>query len=188
MPSFNSITSVTAFAAGGTLAGIGGYRHASRVGMDTEDRLGFTTSSVIAGGAAGYMFKQIGPKRLGQFATGAYNAARFTGKAAMANPLRSLANRVDKTATGRKILDATGIGRGAKAFKGMGGPVAALAMLALGIGAVAYSARSNPKVDAYSSSDGTGGTEYNSQSMKERMGLIGATGDVVFGLNNSRHG
>lgn len=188
MPSVTAIGTMAAAAGGGVFGGLAGWRKSGREGMDSEDRAGFTASSIVAGTAAGYGLNKIGLRRLGQMGKGMYGGARLASKAAMANPVRSLLNRADATSIGKKALDITGIGRKSVAFKGAGGSMAAIAMAAIGVGAIAYGARSNPKTNAYASPDGSGGTDYNTQSVKERMGLMGATGDMVFGLNNARHG
>jgi hypothetical protein len=72
--------------------------------------------------------------------------------------------------------------------KGMRGPLGLLAMFVGGTAAVAYGSRSNPKPVAYSSTNEYGETEYNTTSVKERMSMLGAAGNMVFGLNNMRHG
>lgn len=79
------------------------------------------------------------------------------------------------------------LGIGAGIPKGMRGPVAALAMLALGVGAVAYSSRSNPETAAYASRDDYGETQYKDTSVRDRMSMLNASGNMVFGLHNLRH-
>lgn len=182
MPSINALASMATMGIGGGLAGrMAWKRSASNPELDSEDRLAYTTSATGIGAAGALAFKSIGLKNISNLATTGNPIG--LGRSLMFNPIRSLR----KFPIGKKSLDFIGIGRGASAFKGMGGPIAAIAALAGGVGAIAYTARSNPSTMAYAESD-YGETQYNQQSVKERMGLMGASGDMVFGLNNMRHG
>jgi hypothetical protein len=170
MPSVSAMSIMTGAALGGAVAGRAGWRHSGRnPDLDKEDRFALTTSSVIAGVAGGAVLGKIG---LGNLTMGA-------------------------KAAGRGMM---GIGRAAKgigpAARSMGagkapwlkGPMKPLALLAAGVGLLAYGARSQTPTSAYASRDEAGGREYNQHSVKERMSMMGVTGEMVFGMNNTRHG
>ena len=182
MPSIASLGTI-AFAGGGAAAGgLLGYRHASgREDFDLQDKLGFSASSAIAGASGGLALRYIG---LGRASSGLGIAAKGITKGTgllMANPARSLMRKMGRTEFGLNAIP--------KRVRGLG----AVGLTAVaGVAAIAYSSRSNPPVTAYASDDQVGGTDYNSapqgMTMREKMSMIGASGDMIFGLNNSRHG
>ncbi len=186
MPNWGNVgIAASAIAGAGITARIAWNRSARNKNMDTEDRAAYSTMWGLTGTGIGLgaygMATNPGAATRGLQMLGI--AAKGTYKAATWNPLRSLAN----TAVGKRI----GIGQGFRNFTGArGGVMAGLAILAGGVGAMAYGARKNPQTTAYASRDQRGGgTTYESpSSVKERMGMLGAAGDMVFGLNNARHG
>jgi len=185
VPSISAMKTIGALAGGGLLAGYAGWRSSGRnPNMDTEDRLAFTGSSVIAGAAAGLALRGIGMRGLGAMAKAGGKAARMGYKAASFSPVERMLGKT----TARKL----GIGAGFGAYKGHGGTVGLLALMAAGVGATAYNARKNPQPIARASREDAGMAEVGpmprNNGMRERAGLLGATGDMVFGLNNMRHG
>lgn len=176
MPGIGAMKTGVALGGGVGLGGLLGWRAAQRdESMDTTDRFGYTASAAVAGGTGALALKTLGLGRLGKYGTSAMKGANYASKTLMWNPLKGA---VGKPGT-------MGFGKGIP--KGVGGPMAALAMFAVGVGAVAFGARSRPQTTAYGSNE-YGETQYNRQSVKERMGMMGAVGDMVFGLNNARHG
>src|SRR5271165_6238206 len=174
---------IGALAGGGLLAGYAGFKSSGRnPNMDTEDRLAFTGSSIIAGAAAGLALRGLGLRGMGAIAKAGGKAAGMGYKVAKFSPVERMLGKT----TARKL----GIGAGFSAYKGHGGTVGLLALLAAGVGATAYNARSNPQPISRASRDEGGFGEVNplSRNTRERAGLLGATGDMVFGLNNMRHG
>lgn len=180
MISFGAVKTMAAFGGGVALAGNYGWNRAKNDdSLDISDKLGFATSFAAAGGASALALKTIGLGRLtkvGALTTaGASKAAGLAYKAK--NPLLPLLTKV-------------GGGKGFGSFNHSWGPIGALAMFAAGVGAVAYSSRSNPQVSAQAYSE-DGETRYqlgNDRPVKGRMESMNALGDMVFGLNNSRHG
>lgn len=178
MPSISNLKTIAGMSAGAGLGGFGGYKYArGRDDFDTEDKLGFAASSAIAGAAGGLALRAIGLGRLGSMAGGTAKAGAFTGKMLMANPARSIMRKMGRQNFGYKSIP--------KPIR-TAGLIGATAVA--GIAAIAYSSRSKPQTSAYASQDEYGETQYSAQSTRERMGMLGATGDMVFGLNNSRHG
>lgn len=178
MPSFNALSAMAAVAAGGVIGGYLGYRHSQRDPSirDNGDTLGFSASAAIAGSASALALKTVGLSKLGMAAKNVGSGANKVSRALMYHPLRDFA-------------EARGVKFGFKTIpKAMRTPLAALAFLAGSVGAIAYSTRNTPDTSAYGSRDQSGNTQYNVQSLKERMGMMGASGDLVFGLNNMRHG
>lgn len=94
-------------------------------------------------------------------------------KAAMWNPVKSFMARKGNP-----------MGIGAGIPKGKGGTIGMLAMLAGGIGAIAYGAASQEQPVAGYAYEENG--TYS--STRQRLDMMGADGNVVFGLNNMRHG
>ncbi len=169
MPSINAIATMAAMAGGAAVLGGAAWKHSGKdESMDTSDRAGYTGSAVIAGAGGGLALKAIGLRNLGKMAGKAATGANYARKALMSNP----------TGAGLKRIP-----------KGAGKPLAMLALLSASVGAIAYGSRSSKLQNTTNASrDGTSGTEYNTRPIKERMTMMGATGDMVFGLNNMRHG
>lgn len=184
MPSIGTMKTIGALAGGGLLAGYLGFRSSSRnPNMDTEDRLAFTTSSVIAGATAGLALRGLGMRRIGQIAQFGGKAARMGAKVAAFSPVERMLGKT----TARKL----GIGAGFGAYKGHGGTVGLLALMVAGVGATAYNVRKNPQPISRATREDSGYPNISpigGMGIRERAGLLGATGDIVFGLNNTRHG
>lgn len=144
--------------------------------MDTSDRAGSVTMSAALGGVAGAGASYIGFKNLAKGAAfaGSFGAkaAYGTGKMMTANPIRTAMRGL-----GRKSFGIPSV---------MKGPLGLLALTAISIGAVAAGSRNRVGVETEDQAqrDNFG----RGSSVKERAGMLGATGDMVFGLNNQRHG
>lgn len=174
MFSTNAMKIMAGAAAGGVGAGMLGRKHAANdPDMDTEDRFAFTTSSVIAGIAGGALLGKIG---IGNLAKGAVAGARGIAGGAVS---------IGRVAKGVGSVART---MGAGKAPWLKGPMKLLAVTAASVGAVAYGARSKPQTAAYASRNEEGETEYSQHSVKERVGMMGAAGDMVFGMHNTRHG
>lgn len=127
-----------------------------------------------------------------------YGAAAVGGLSLAASlrldkPLMAARSAVYKAATWNPIktwAKAKGnpLGIGAGIPKGSMGPLAGIAMLALGIGTLAMSPRVEPEGTTYASRDDYGNIEYDNKPIRNRMNIMKATGDIIFGLNNGRHG
>lgn len=193
-------TGVLAAAAGGALLGgrSAWVRSRRNENMDIEDRLAYSTMWGLtgAGVVAGTAFTAMKyPSVLRGLYRGGAAAATGAYKVATYHPLRGFANRATAAVESgtsswlqRRAVGA-GIGQGFKAYKGNAGAIGLLATLVAGVGAMAYGARKNPRTRAAASRNEVGDTEYATpSSVRERMGMMGAAGDMVFGLNNSRHG
>jgi hypothetical protein len=175
--SISALSKATLVGGGGIGAGLMAHRHyANRKDIDSSDRLGMdamwaaTGAGIVAAGSA------IGPQRLGSIAGAGFSSARLAGKAVLSHPMSK--------ALGSKTMFRS-IPKVAR------GPLGLLAVAAAAVGSIAYSSKSNNEAESYTTQDKTGEVDYNQgpgMSVKERAGLIGATGDLVFGLNNSRHG
>lgn len=182
MPSISSLGTIAFAGAGALGGGVLGFSHASgRQDMDNPDRLGFAASSALAGAAGGLALRSIGMRRVAGGLRTAARGARAGIKMLMANPARTLLRKMGRTEFGYSAIP--------KRVRGLG----AIGLTAVaGVAAIAYSSRSNPQVSAYASDDQVGGTDYTPgpehMSMKEKIGMMAASGDMVFGLNNSRHG
>lgn len=153
--------------------GIGAYlgwgRAKKNTTWDAEDRIGFTASSAIFGGAAGLGIGAVGVKGIRGAASSAFDGINNT----------------------RKIVSGSISRLSGSKWKGISqlkGPMAFLAFTAASVGLMAYGSRPNPQTTAYGSPDEMGGTQYSENPIKRRVGLLGATGNMVFGMNNSRHG
>lgn len=179
MPSLAALGTIAATMGGAAVGGMAGWRYSNRRDdFDTEDRLGFAASSTVAGGAAGLAMRSIGLRGMGRLASGGYSAAATGGRLMMANPARSIMRKMGREKFGFSTFSKTGLKAGAMAT-----------LAVAGIAAIAYSARSNPETQAYAAPNGYGETDYiPASTVRDRMNLLSATGDMVFGLNNSRHG
>lgn len=182
MPSINAMAVMAAAAGGATAGGYFGWKHsANDPSMDREDRFGYAASLTLGGAGAGLAMKAIGVKGLGRMA--GMGAKLGTGLAKAAMP----AIKMGSIRPGRAMLKALGREKSPLIAKWAKGPLKALALGATILGGVAYSSRERPASETYGSR-GDGGTEYSQQPIKDRMNLLHATGDMVFGLNNARHG
>lgn len=155
---------------GGSVAGgYAGYRaRRNDSNMDMSDKAGTTVMSALMGGAVAMGATAVGWGRIGSGVMKAGKSATMVGKGLMHS---------------KTIL-------GAKAFqipKAARGPLGVLALGVAAIGAVAASAGSRVpnEREEYGSNENFG---QIGSGIRERMGMLGATGDMVFGLNNSRHG
>jgi hypothetical protein len=170
LPSINAMKIMAGAAIGGTAAGLYGWKSsADDQDLDAEDRLALTTSSVVAGVAGGAALAKIGPARIGAgikgLATGALGISKGMGK-----------------------INAAATKFGAGKAPWLKGPMKLLALTAAIVGVMAYGARSNPQTAAYASRDEAGEMEYGDGPVKARMNKMGAVGDMVFGMHNTRHG
>jgi len=159
----------------GVAGGYYGWKQAQQNrDFDTEDRVKFFGSSVVTGLAAGTGLTVAGALAL--------KTVSFGDATRVAKGLYGMGKASYKGLTlgSGKILPTIRIPKGA------GKPLAGLAMLAAGIGAIAYSYRSDPQTAAYAASDGAGGAQYN--STRSRLDSLRADGNILFGLNNLRHG
>ena len=174
MPSANAIAIMAGAAAGGIGAGRLGWRSSGRnPDMDQSDRMAFTASSAVAGIAGGAAIAKIGP---GRIAAGMKNLAMGTFRSAQA--ARGVGKGVSAAAS--KM--------GAGKAPWLKGPMKLLALTAASIGVMAYGARSKTPTSAYASRNEAGEMEYGQRSVRDRMDMMGVTGDMVFGMNNTRHG
>jgi hypothetical protein len=177
MPSISAISMMIGAGAGIGAGGVYGWKKATREGYDTEDRLAFAGSSAMAGGGAALALNAIGIRHIIGVGSAGLTGMNVARKGLMWNPIKTALKAGGRTKFGISAIP-----------KGLRGPLAGLALMAGGIGAVAYGARSNPQPNMYSSNDEYGNVQYNQQSVKERMGLLGAAGEMVFGMHNMRHG
>lgn len=171
MPGIKALSIMAGTASGiGVGAYLGWGRASKNKDLDMEDRLSFTTSSAIAGGVAGLAAASLGTKGI-------------TGTAG------AIFNGVNNT---RRIASKAGSMMFKSKWKGipqLRGPMKLFALTAAAVGVMAYGARPRPETAAYAAPDEMGGVEYNQESsVKRRTGMLSATGDMVFGMNNSRHG
>lgn len=172
MLSTKSMALIGILGSGAVAGGYLGWNRASRdKNLDFEDRAAFTGSSIVAGAAVAGAAAGIGTT--------------------VASRMGWIGNTVYKGSTGAYKAMTLGSGKILPSIpnipKVARGPLAALAILAAGVGVIAYKSRSNPPTTAYASNDGMGGTQYSANTgVKDRLGLLGATGDMVFGLNNMR--
>lgn len=176
MPSINALSIMGVAVGGAALAGTAAWKHSAKdPTMDSADRVGYTGTLAAFGATGALALKHIGLGRLGTGIQFAGKAASKAGHLAMMNP-----GRAAFRAMGRKSF-------GLKSVPGSGRVLGTMAIMAAGIGAMAYGAHraenetmtmSRPDDDRMPARGGA----------RERAGLIGATGDIVFGLNNSRHG
>lgn len=175
--SISALSKATLIGGGGVLAGMTAHRHyANRKDIDTSDKFGMDAMWAATGGGLVAAGTAIGAKRLGTMAGIGYTGMRTASKALFSHPMS-------------KALGSKNAFRSIPKFAR--GPLGLLAIAAASVGSIAYSAKSDNEAESYTTSDGMGGTTYNKgpgMSVKERAALIGATGDLVFGLNNSRHG
>jgi hypothetical protein len=178
MYSVKTLGLIAAAGSGAAVSGYLGWRKSGKDEMGLDDRIGFTTSSVVAGATGGLALGLLGTRGIAAAGKAGYTVLNTARKGAMWNPAKAFL----KEGHWRTNFGLKAIPEMART------PLAALAMLAVGVGAIAYTSRSNPQPTASASRDEYGNTSYNQQSVKERMGLLGATGDMVFGLNNIRHG
>lgn len=175
MPSVNAMKLMMAAGIGAGTAGVFGFRHAQRDRtMDSEDKLGFTASSAIAGTAVGLGLGYIGPGRIMSAGMGigkaAYGAASsIPSKAAM----KVMGARIGFKA-GPKELQST--------LKAARGTLTGLAMAAAAVGVAALTRRHDHEREDIAESD------IPRNSVRERLDMMNSAGDVVFGLNNARHG
>lgn len=206
MLSFNSMAAIGLVGTGVIGTGLAARRHVRNDEiMDRGDKAGFIASSTVAGVGVGLgllggamALKSMGYKGL----KAASGMASTAWKAATWTPLNDMTRKAGAPlASGlfgsrgigprykfgmARALSGSGVRQGIP--KGSRGPLGMLALTAASIGAIAYSARSNPQTNAYAERDEFGGTEYTQQPLKERLDMMHATGDMVFGMNNSRHG
>lgn len=174
MPNINVIKIMAGAAIGGIGAGVLGWRStADNPNMDTEDRFAFATSSAVAGIVGGAVLGGIGISRLAKSTVmGVKGAARGTMGAFQA--VKGIGSVARKMGAGKAPW--------------LKGPAKVLGLAAATTGVLAYGARSNPQTAAYAYRNEVGEVEYNQRPVKQRMDMLGATGDMVFGLNNLRHG
>lgn len=155
---------------GGTAAGgYLGYRSGrDDQSMDSSDKIGMTVMSAATGGVLGAAGNYIGWGKIG-------SAFKTAGKSGMMAG-RFLAQT--KTILGQKAF---------KIPKMAKGPLGGLALAAAAVGLVAAGSRTRVPNEREDSGQSETFNQLGS-GVKERMGLLGATGDMVFGLNNQRHG
>jgi hypothetical protein len=176
MLSVKTMGLMAAIVGGGALAGYAGWKKSGSDGMDFEDRAAFTTSSIVAGMVGGAVLKGIGLRGIGAGLGILGKGAKYGYKAATFHPTAGLVKALDATKAGATLMG------GLRYTRKTAG---ALGLLTAGtVGAVAYGARSNPKATMALTPNGY----EDAQSVRERSALIGATGEMVFGLNNTRHG
>lgn len=160
---------------GGSIAG-GAIGYSSAAGdpsQDLSDKAGSTVMSAITGGVLGGIGSYLPWKAIGRGAAGMGKVGMGAGRALKANPMRAAMK-----AMGREKFSIP---------KPLKGPLGLLALTAAAIGITAMGAKGRVpnEREEYADSSNFG---MRGQGVKERMGLLGATGDMVFGLNNSRHG
>lgn len=163
MPSITKLAMLGGAGVGAYMAGVSGWRHSADDpnAPTINDRFAYTGSSVVAGLAAG-------------------------GVGGLA--LSSSGFRSGMLGLGRKGIGAIGSVPLTKASRASIGPTSRGAMMGLliagGVAAGAYIARSIHRDGSVEAE----GDEQQGSSVRERMGLMGASGETVFGLNNVRHG
>lgn len=171
MPSVNALSIMALAVGGAALAGTAAWKHSAKdQSMDTADRAGYTASLAIGGATGALALNHIGLGRLSKGLGHVHGAAKTAAKYGSWRP-------------GKAAMGALGIKRIPGAKKAFGG----LALLAGSIGALAYGAH---KAEASAGTVNQPDEDRMPQrsSTRERLGLLGATGDLVFGLNNARHG
>lgn len=177
MPSFNSLSTTGALGVGAFVGGRRGWAKSQEDDtMDAGDRAGYTASHIVRGAAIGLGLKTIG---VGGFTTAGKMLAGGMGLARKATKWNPLKPALMKIGGGKGFASITKEARM---------PLAGLALFALGGLALAYSSRPKNPTAAYANRDENEEVEYTEQPVRQRMGLLKATGDMVFGLNNSRHG
>lgn len=166
---------------GAGLFGYMGYRHSQEAGYDASDTIAYTSSSsaigALTGVAGGAIARSVGFKGVSEAGVASIAAGRGLWKGLTWNPLKTAMKAAGREKFGYKSIP-----------KPLRTPLLGLAIMAAGVGAIAYGSRNTVEPKAYASPDGYSGTSYNSQSVKERMGMLGAAGEMVFGMHNMRHG
>lgn len=184
MPSLSAMKMMAAVVGGAAIAGRAMWKHSAKdETMDTQDRVAATGSLAIGGAVAGLGLNAIGARRLASIGSGTYKTTSVLGKAVgsamMARPSESVMKAMGKSKYGFGT------------FKALHGPTKLAAMAAATVGTIAIGARKTdktPRSEARGQRDEYGDTQYNTQSVKERVGMMGASGSMVFGMHNTRHG
>lgn len=181
MPSFANM-SMLAAAGGGAIAGatMGWNRSANdpRV-RDSEDRMHYTMSSTVLGGSIG---AGLGGVSLMSKAIGFKGMSTLTGTGASSMSYLATKGASLATSAGRSAMGA------GKAIWNLPTPFKAAGLIGLGAAIAGRSLihRDDRPADAYATPDGAGGISYD--PVKQRMNALNASGDMVFGMHNLRHG
>lgn len=183
MPSLSAVTMLGFAGLGGAMGAKMGW---NRSGQDATvespaDRFAYAGSSSIAGMGAGLglgigalALRNRDLRRVGTNMIGVAGSAAYSG---IRGPKTMNLTREIMSKMGREKF---GWGSVPKMVKGpISGLLLAGAAIA-GIGIASMTNRDTPPADNDPQPQG--------QTVRERMGMIGASGDMVFGLNNVRHG
>lgn len=167
------IAASSGVAIGGTL----GWKHAQKdETLDKSDRVSFASTSALLGGVTGLAVRHAGLNSVSNGLIGSVKTANTASKILAYNPIKDVSMKL-----GRKTF-------GLKSLSKVQGPMKLLAFVAGSVGLIAYGSRTPSHTEAYASPDGLGGTDYNKSTTSDRMNRLNATGDMIFGLHNSRHG
>lgn len=183
MPSLNAITMLGLAGAGGVMGAKVGW---NRAGEDptvesSADRFAYAGSATIAGVGAGFAagigalaLRNRDVRRVGSSLLGSGISAGYAGLKApkTMNLTREIMSKMGRTKFGWGSVP-----------KGLKGPVSGLLMAGVAIAGMGIASLMNRDTPPAANDP-----QPQGQTVRERMGMIGASGDMVFGLNNVRHG
>lgn len=176
MPSINAFSTMASMSIGAGVTGSLAFkRSANDQSMDLSDRVGYATSLAGAGAVLGLGAKSLGVSRLGSLTAATARGARTAGRVFTANPSKALFKAAGRTKFGWN-----------SAPKPLRGVLLALSLSAAATGGIAYGSRDTVEKDDVAVNSGA--NQVYIQSVRDRLKMLGTTGDMVFGLNNMRHG